>query len=123
MTADARDSADLLRWRSEFPILEKTTYLISNSLGAMPRGVNEALKEYADTWATRGVRAWGESWWEMPVKLGNLLGPILGCGPGEVSFHQNVTLAEAVVLSCFDFNLRFRTHCVRNLAIFRCWRI
>jgi kynureninase len=104
MTADARDSADLLRWRSEFPILEKTTYLISNSLGAMPRGVNEALKEYADTWATRGVRAWGESWWEMPVKLGNLLGPILGCGPGEVSFHQNVTLAEAVVLSCFDFN-------------------
>jgi kynureninase len=27
----------LLRFRSEFPILEKTTYLISNSLGAMPR--------------------------------------------------------------------------------------
>lgn len=104
MTADAYDSADLLRWRSEFPILEKTTYLISNSLGAMPRGVNDALKEYADTWATRGVRAWGESWWEMPVKLGDLLGPILGCRSGEVSFHQNVTLAEAVVLSCFDFS-------------------
>jgi kynureninase len=40
----------------------------------------------------------------MPVKLGDLLGPILGCGPGEISFHQNVTLAEAVVLSCFDFS-------------------
>ncbi|MBZ5500018.1 MAG: aminotransferase class V-fold PLP-dependent enzyme [Acidobacteriia bacterium] len=99
----AADTGDLLRWRSEFPILEKTVYLISNSLGAMPRGVRDALKEYADTWATRGVRAWGESWWEMPVNLGDLLGPILGCGPGEVSFHQNVTLAEAIVLSCFDF--------------------
>jgi len=98
------NNADLLRWRSEFPILEKTVYLISNSLGAMPRGVNDALREYADTWATRGVRAWGECWWEMPVRLGDLLGPILGCGPGEVSFHQNVTLAEAIVLSCFDFS-------------------
>ena len=94
---------DLLNWRKEFPILEKTVYLISNSLGAMPRGVNDALREYAETWATRGVRAWGESWWEMPVRLGDLLGPILGCGPGEISFHQNVTLAEAVILSCFDF--------------------
>lgn len=97
-------SKDLLRWRSEFPILETTVYLISNSLGAMPRGVNAALQEYAVTWASRGVRAWGESWWEMPVKLGDLLRPILGCGPGEVSFHQNVTLAEAIVLSCFEFS-------------------
>ncbi len=97
-------SNDLLRWRREFPILEKSVYLISNSLGAMPRAVQEALQEYAVTWASRGVRAWGESWWEMPVKLGDLLCPILGCGPGEISFHQNVTLAEAVVLSCFDFS-------------------
>jgi kynureninase len=104
MTRDPSDAADLLSWRKEFPILEKTVYLISNSLGAMPRAVHDALKEYADVWATRGVRAWGDSWWEMPVQLGNLLGPILGCGPGEVSFHQNVTLAEAIILSCFDYD-------------------
>lgn len=104
MTFDTSNNADLLRWRTEFPILEKTIYLISNSLGAMPRGVHETLQEYADIWAARGVRAWEEGWWEMPVQLGDLLGPILGCGPGEVSFHQNVTLAEAVVLSCFDFS-------------------
>jgi len=35
-------SDDLLRYRSEFPILERTTYLISNSLGAMPRAVFDA---------------------------------------------------------------------------------
>lgn len=100
---EALKSDDLLSWRREFPILGKSVYLISNSLGAMPRGVRDSLSAYADTWATRGVRAWGDSWWEMPVRVGDLLAPILGCGPGEVSFHQNVTLAEAVVLSCFDF--------------------
>ena len=38
---------ELLRYRSEFPILDRTTYLISNSLGAMPRGVEDALQPYA----------------------------------------------------------------------------
>ncbi len=99
----ASESNDFLKWRAEFPILEKTVYLISNSLGAMPRGVADAMQDYADTWASRGVRAWAESWWDMPVRLGDMLCPILGCGPGEVSFHQNVTLAEAIVLSCFEF--------------------
>ncbi len=94
---------DLLKWRREFPILEKTVYLISNSLGAMPRAVYDSMREYADTWSSRGVRAWEESWWDLAVRLGDLLGPILGTGPGDVSFHQNVTLAQAIVLSCFDF--------------------
>jgi kynureninase len=94
---------DLLGWRTEFPILDQSVYLISNSLGAMPFRVYESVRAYADTWATRGVRAWGDSWWEMPVAMGDLLAPILGSGPAEVSFHQNVTLAEGVVLSCFDF--------------------
>ncbi len=31
----------LLRWRSEFPILAKTTYMISHSLGAMPRRTHD----------------------------------------------------------------------------------
>ena len=34
---------DLLRFRSEFPILERSTYMISNSLGAMPRGVYDSV--------------------------------------------------------------------------------
>ncbi len=55
---------DLLTYRSQFPILQSTTYLISNSLGAMPARVYDALREYADLWATRGVRAWQERWWE-----------------------------------------------------------
>ena len=94
---------DLLKWREEFPILERSTYLISNSLGAMPRGVYDRMKEYADAWSTRGVRAWEEGWWEMAVRVGDGIGALLGAAPGTISLHQNVTLTQAVIASCFDF--------------------
>ena len=94
---------DLLKWRGEFPILDRTTYLISNSLGAMPRRVYDNLRAYADSWAQRGVRAWEEGWWEMAVEVGDKIAPLIGAGPGEISLHQNVTLTQAVISSCFDF--------------------
>jgi kynureninase len=92
----------LAAWRREFPILASTTYLISNSLGAMPRAAAAALDQYAQTWAKRGVRAWEEGWWEMPVAVGDMVATLIGAPPGSVTMHQNVTLAEAVVLSCFE---------------------
>lgn len=93
----------LLKWRSEFPILDKTTYMISNSLGAMPRGVYGRMKDYADSWAERGVRAWEEGWWDMAVRAGDGIGSLIGAGRGEISLHQNVTLTQAIIASCFDF--------------------
>ena len=97
-------SDDLLRYRSEFPILERTTYLISNSLGAMPRGVYDAMKGYADIWATRGVRAWEERWWMLAVEVGDEIGALMNAPKNTVSVHQNVTTCQAVVASCFDFS-------------------
>ena len=93
----------LLKWRSEFPILDRTTYMINNSLGAMPRGVYDGMRAYADSWAERGVRAWEEGWWEMAVAVGDKIAPLIGAGPGEISLHQNVTITQAVISSCFDF--------------------
>jgi len=97
-------SDDLLGYRSEFPILEHTNYLISNSLGAMPRGVYDALKGYADIWASRGVRAWEERWWLLAAEVGDELAALLNAPRGSVSTHQNVTTCQAVVASCFDFS-------------------
>jgi kynureninase len=94
---------ELLKWRGEFPILDRTTYLNSNSLGAMPRGVYDGLRAYADSWAERGVRAWEEGWWNMAVETGDKIAPLIGAQPGEISLHQNVTLIQAVISSCFDF--------------------
>ena len=93
-------SDDLLKWRSEFPILDKTVYLISHSLGAMPRATHERLQEYADVWASRGVRAWAEGWWDMPVTVGDEVARIIGADPGTVVMHQNVSICQSLVLSC-----------------------
>ena len=97
---------ELLRWRNEFPILDRTTYMISNSLGAMPRAVHASLEDYAHLWETRGVRAWEESWWDLTVRVADRIGALIGAAPGQVSLHQNVTLTQAVIASCFDFSGR-----------------
>lgn len=93
---------ELLKWRGEFPILDKTVYLISHSLGAMPKGTYDRLHEYAETWATRGVRAWAEGWWDMPVTVGNDVAPIIGAEPGTVVMHQNVSICQSLILSCLE---------------------
>ena len=94
---------DLLDYRADFPILGETTYLINHSLGAMPAAAEERMLEYARSWNTRGVRAWEEGWWELPLTVGDQIARLIGAPPGSVSMHQNVTLAEAVVVSCFGF--------------------
>lgn len=93
-------SDDLLKWRSEFPILERAVYLISHSLGAMPRATFDRLHEYADIWATRGVRAWAEGWWDMPVTIGNEIASIIGGDRNTVVMHQNVSICQSLILSC-----------------------
>ncbi|MDQ5821823.1 MAG: aminotransferase class V-fold PLP-dependent enzyme [Actinomycetota bacterium] len=91
----------LAQYRAEFPILEHTTYLVNHSLGAMPRKAAERLAEFARMWETRGIRAWAEGWWETPLTVGDQVGRIIGAPPGSTVMHQNVAIAEAVVLSCF----------------------
>ena len=93
----------LLHWRKEFPVLDHTVFLISHSLGAMPKRTRDRLNEYADTWSTRSIRAWEEGWWEMPVEVGNLVGQIIGAGPGEVTMHPNVSTCQAIISSCFNW--------------------
>jgi kynureninase len=93
---------DLLEYRAEFPTLEHTTYLISHSLAPMPLRAEERLAEYARTWRERGIRAWGEGWWDMPITVGDQVGRIIGAPPGSTVMHQNVSIAESVVLSCFQ---------------------
>ena len=95
----------LLAYRAEFPILERTTYLVSHSLGAMPRAVPDRLAEYVDTWAELGVRAWANGWWEMPLSVGDEIAPLLGALRGEVAMLPNVSIAQAVVMSAIDYTM------------------
>jgi kynureninase len=104
MTRPSAAVADpLVEWRKEFPTVEATLHFISHSLGAMPRGVEEALRLYAMTWKTRGIRAWEEGWLSLAADVGDRIGGIVGAEPGAVSLHPNVTLAQAIALSTLDF--------------------
>ena len=91
-------------WRARFPILERTNYLVTHSLGAMPVAVYDKLRAFADQWATRGVRAWGEGWWSAPVDVGNVLGKLMNAPPDTVVMHQNVSVIQSLVASALDFS-------------------
>jgi len=93
---------ELTAYRERFPILSSSTYLISHSLGPMPAEAERRVLEYTASWSTRGIRAWSEGWWELPVTVGDQIGRLMAAPPGTTVMHQNVTVAEAVVLSCFD---------------------
>jgi kynureninase len=95
---------ELLDYRKRFPILEETTYLITHSLGPMPAEAERRLAEYAQSWRTRGIRAWAEGWWDLPLTVGDHVARLIGAPAGSTVMHQNVTIAEAVVLSCFGFD-------------------
>ncbi len=101
---------DLLRWRAEFPILATCNYLISNSLGAMPRAVYDRVREYADTWATLGVRAWGQpfadnpTWWELKGAVGDKIAPLMGAPAKSVLVHENASIANSILISALDFS-------------------
>ena len=96
-------SDPLLAWRREFPTVEATLHFASHTLGAMPRGVEDALRRYTHAWMSRGIRAWEDGWFTLPAEVGNLLAGILGGAPGSVSMFENVTIAQAVALSAIDF--------------------
>ena len=99
MTTDS-----LLQWRDEFPILGRCNYLISNSLGAMPRGVYDSLRSYADTWAEQGVSAWGSGWFELPATVGDKIAPLMGAAPNTVLVHQNASIANSILFGSLDFS-------------------
>ena len=102
---DIEENEDpLLRFRDRFPIVGTTNYLVSHSLGAMPAETADDLAEFAAIWASRGVRAWGDRWWLMVSELGDRLAPLIGAPTGSVVIHQNVTTAQAVILSSFDYS-------------------
>jgi len=99
----ARQRDPLLAFREEFPILASTNYLISNSLGPMPRTVPDKLAEYARDWGDLGVKAWNRGWWELPVTVGDEIAPLINAGSGEIVMMPNVTIAQTAVLSSIDF--------------------
>ncbi|HEX6032611.1 MAG TPA: aminotransferase class V-fold PLP-dependent enzyme [Tepidiformaceae bacterium] len=95
-------SDPLIAWRPRFPILQRTTYLINNSLGAMPGSVKDAFKEYTDLWAEEGVVAW-DRWLPMVAEVAAILEDIIAAPRGSMTMTQNTTNSLQQILSCLEF--------------------
>ena len=93
----------LLAFRDRFPILSKSTYLVSNSLGAMPATTADRLAEYAESWNTLGVKAWADRWWQLPIEVGNIVAPLIGAPGGSVAMVPTVSQAQAMIISALTY--------------------
>jgi kynureninase len=94
---------DLSSYRRYFPMVEKTKYFMTNSLGAMPSTVGPALQEMMKVWVEQGAEAWDHHWVPMMGQVGDQMGRLIGAKPGTVAMHLNVSSLLAMVLSSFDF--------------------
>jgi kynureninase len=103
MTDEAADP--LSAYRAEFPALARSVYLVSHSLGAMPRAASEALAEFARLWTDDGIRAWSQ-WLPMVGEAGDRVGQLMGASPGSVTMVPNVSTAQSILASCFDYSGR-----------------
>jgi kynureninase len=96
----------LLAFRARFPITARSNYLVNNSLGAMPAAARASVQQFLDQWDSRGVRAWGDGWWVLQEQVADQIAAVLGVAKGSVSMHQNIAVAQEMILSCFRFDGR-----------------
>ena len=94
---------ELLAWRGHFPTLEECVHLISHRLGCMPRRAPEDLQRFAEVWRDRSISAWDE-WLPEIDQAAARIARLLSAGAGTVTVNSNVTMAQAVIASCFDFS-------------------
>lgn len=90
---------DLSSIREEFPVLKECTYLISNSLGAVPKETCVELSKYYLMWAQEGVSAWEKRWWDLSREVGDQVSQIIGAGNDEVTMMTHATQCHWMALS------------------------
>jgi kynureninase len=79
-------------------------YLDGNSLGAMPRGVPERLRDVLDReWGRGLISSWNDAdWISISRRVGARIAPLVGAGPADVHLcdSTSVTLFKTVVAAC-----------------------
>jgi len=98
----ALDAQDPLRaLRDLFTLPEGVVYLDGNSLGPLPKAAPERVARVVrEEWGEGLIRSWNTAgWFEMPQRLGDKIGGLVGAGPGEVVATDSTSINLFKVLS------------------------
>ncbi|GAB3621592.1 kynureninase [Glutamicibacter endophyticus] len=94
-TLQELDRADALSaFHGRFALPQGVIYLDGNSLGALPVGSAErAAQVITEEWGQGLIRSWNSAgWFELPQRLGNKLGQLLGAHEGETVVTDTTSL-------------------------------
>jgi kynureninase len=84
--AEAMDRADPLRTsRDAFALPPGIIYLDGNSLGPVTHHALVAVERTArEEWGRDLIKSYNDAgWWQLPVSVGDKIGPLIGAAPGE----------------------------------------
>jgi kynureninase len=95
-SATALDAADpLASLRDTFSIPNGVIYLDGNSLGALQKGIAERIDRVVkQQWGEGLIRSWNDTdWYEMPMRVGDRIAPLIGAGAGEVVVGDSTSIS------------------------------
>lgn len=117
-TAARLDQDDpLAGFRDRFVEIEPgLLYLDGNSLGRQPKTAAGLVEEVTGhQWGERLIRSWNEGWWELQLRLGDKLAPLVGAGPGEVIISDSTSVnLYKLALSALESAPKGRTRIVTD---------
>ena len=102
----AIEHPELLAYRSEFPILQRKTYLNSCSLGALSNRSMQGLAQFMEMWNEWGAHAWYEIWMGEIAKARQKFAAIIGAQLHEVAIAPSVSVALSSIASALDYSKR-----------------
>jgi kynureninase len=102
----AIEHPELVAYRSEFPILQRKTYMNSCSLGALSHRSMQGLARFMEMWNEWGAHAWYEIWMGEIAKVRQKFATIIGAHVDEVAIAPNVSVALSSIATALDYSQR-----------------
>jgi kynureninase len=100
----AIEHPELVAYRSEFPILQRKTYLNSCSLGALSNRAMQGMAEFMEMWNEWGAHAWYEIWMGEIAKVREKFAKIIGAQVHEVAIAPSVSAALSSIATALDYS-------------------
>ena len=94
------------KWRDEFPILNRKTYLNSCSLGALSRRAETRIHQFHDDWHTYGASAWYETWMGRLAELRGRVAGMLNVQAAEIAIGHSTSALLSSIASALDYTKR-----------------